>query len=236
MDAALHSETLVQRTAQELRRLSLAMADGAFIGSEVDLRDRLGVSRPTLRQAAKIAENDRLISIKRGLRGGFYASRPEAADAVQTLARYLRINGASMADILVVSRLIAEEAAGRAAQCRDVELKRELARFVRKIGEADSPAALIAAETRLARLVADMSGNAAIKLVMAIGYSYGLDEQDTGLYHDVEQRVLIRKLQRALCRAILDEDVELARLMMRRRSDTISKWLAGNPNSSPKGS
>ena len=104
-----------------------------------------------------------------------------------------------------------------------------------RIEQNDTPATLIAAESELARLVAAMSGNPVIELVMAIGYSYGLDEQDTGLYHDVEQRVLIRKLQRALCRAILDEDVELARLMMRRRSDTISKWLAGNPNSSPKG-
>ena len=61
MYQTVHAESLVARTARELAELSLAHEDGDFIGAEDDLLSRLGVSRPTLRQAAKIAENDRLI-------------------------------------------------------------------------------------------------------------------------------------------------------------------------------
>ncbi len=221
-----HGETLVARTARELAQLSLGLEDGEFIGAEDDLLQRLGVSRPTLRQAAKIAENDRLISVRRGIRGGFYASRPDANDAIRTLARYLRLKGATLLDIMGVSRLVSEEAAGLACQCTDAALRADLARFAEGIERADSVSALIDAEAVLASLVARMSGNPAIELVMAIGYSFGMEEQGTGLYRDPAHRAEARRLQAGLCRAILDRDADIARLMMRRRSATMAEWIA----------
>lgn len=221
-----HAETLVARTARELSDLSLTLEDGQFLGAEDDLLQRLGVSRPTLRQAAKIAENDRMISVRRGIRGGFYASRPDANDAIRTLARYLRLKGATLLDIMVVSRLVAEEAAGLACQCEDPGLRAALARFAEGIDRADSVSALIAAEAEMASLVSRMSGNPAIELVMAIGYSFGMEEQGTGLYRDPDHRAESRRLQRGLCQAILDRDTEIAKLMMRRRSTTMAGWIA----------
>lgn len=225
MQQAMHSRTLVSRTARELVKLSMAHEDGAFIGAEDDLLQRLSVSRPTLRQAAKIAENDRLISVRRGIRGGFYASRPDAEDAIRTLARYLRLKGATLPDILVASRLVAEEAAGLACHCTDDAKRERLEMFAATIDDADNAAAIIVAESRLARLVAQMSGNPAIELVMAIGYSFGMEEQGTSLYLTAAHREVARKLQQGLCQAILDRDGDIARLMMRRRSVTVATWL-----------
>lgn len=225
MQQAIHPETLVSRTARELAKLSMAHDDGAFIGAEDDLLQRLSVSRPTLRQAAKITENDRLISVRRGIRGGFYASRPDANDAIRTLARYLRLKGATLLDIMAVSRLVAEEAAGLACQCADDSLRERLGQFVTAIDQADSAAATIVAEAKLARLVAQMSGNPAIELVMAIGYSFGMEEQGSSLYRTPEHREVARKLQQGLCQAILDRDGDVARLMMRRRSVTMATWI-----------
>jgi GntR family transcriptional regulator, transcriptional repressor for pyruvate dehydrogenase complex len=219
------AETLVLRTARELSKLSLEHEDGAFIGAEDELLARLSVSRPTLRQAAKIAENDRLISVRRGIKGGFYASRPDAEDAIRTLARYLRLNGATLLDIMAVSRLVAEEAAGLACLCADAALRESLTKFAAGIDQADSAAALIVAESRLARLVSQMSGNPAIELVMAIGYSFGMEEQSTTLYRTPEHREVARKLQHGLCQAILDRDADVARLMMRRRSAIMANWI-----------
>lgn len=227
MEQVGHSETLVARTARALAKLSLEHEEGAFIGGEDELLHRLGVSRPTLRQAAKIAENDRLISVRRGIRGGFYACRPDASDAIRTLARYLRLKGATLLDIMAVSRLVSEEAAALACACADPGLREALEHFDAGIDQADSVGAMIAAEAELARLVALMSGNPAIELVMAIGYSFGMEEQGTGLYRDPEQRAEARKLQRGLCRAILDHDADVARLMMQRRSRTMAAWIAG---------
>lgn len=217
--------TLVDRTARALSELSLAQPDGAFLGGEDDLLQRLGVSRPTLRQAAKIVENDCLLTVRRGVRGGFYASRPDAGDAIRTLARYLRLKGARLLDIIAVSRLVAEEAAMLACASQDDARRDALHDFAGRIDGADSAPALIAAEAEMTRLIAGMSGNPAIELVMAIGYSFGMEEQGIGLYREPMQRQQARKMQHDLCKAILDRDADIARLMMRRRSAALAGWV-----------
>ena len=107
--------TRVDRTARELADLSLEGDTGRYLGSEDELLRRVGVSRPTLRQAAKLVANDRLITVRRGPRGGLYADRPDAADSVRAVARYLRLNGATLHDVFVVNSLIAEQAGALAA-------------------------------------------------------------------------------------------------------------------------
>jgi GntR family transcriptional regulator, transcriptional repressor for pyruvate dehydrogenase complex len=226
-------ETRVARVARELAALSLASTEGAFIGAEDDLLIRLGVSRPTLRQAAKIVENDRLISVRRGIKGGFYASRPDAQDAIRTLARYLRLKGAKLGDILVVSRLVAEEAVERACTCPDEGLRVRLEEFQARIEQNDTASELIKAESELVEVIAAMSRNPAIELVMAIGFSFGMEEQEVTLYRDPEQRATARKLQRGLCQAVLDRDPEIARVMMRRRSAAMAGWVAAAERPQP---
>jgi GntR family transcriptional regulator, transcriptional repressor for pyruvate dehydrogenase complex len=226
MQSAIAAETRVARVARELGALSLAGDDGAFLGAEDELLARLGVSRPTLRQAAKIAENDRLISVRRGTKGGFYAARPDANDAIRALARYLRLKGATLGDILVVSRLVAEEAVERACACADDALRLELAAFARRIEQNDTQAAMIGSESKLVHLISAMSSNPAIELVMAIGFSFGMEEQGVTLYRESGHRAQARKLQLGLCRAVLDGDAEIARVMMRRRSTMLAQWVA----------
>jgi DNA-binding FadR family transcriptional regulator len=209
-----------------LASLSLAHEDGAFIGAEDDLLSRLGVSRPTLRQAAKIAENDRLISVRRGAKGGFYAVRPNAEDAIRTLARFLRLTGATLSDVLAVGRLVSEEAAALACGCTDAALRDRLGGFEARIDAHDTPPSLIASEAELAEIMAAMSANPAIGVVMAISYSFGMAEQRIGFYRSSEHRRVARKLQRQLCAAILDRDVEVARALMRARAATYQRWIA----------
>ncbi len=217
--------TLVARTARALAEISLSVDDGAFLGAEDDLLTRLGVSRPTLRQAAKIAENDRLVSVRRGIKGGFYAARPDAADAIRTLSRFLRLKGATLEDIMAVSRLVSEEAAVLACGCVDEALRTRLAAFMAGLDKNDSVGAMIRAEADLVHLIAAMSGNAAIELVMEIGFSFGMEEEETGLYRDAGHRGEARKMQTQLCAAILDRDADIARLLMRRRSVMLAGWL-----------
>lgn len=224
---SIEQGTLVSRTAKELARLSLEHAEGDFLGAEEELLRRLGVSRPTLRQAAKIAENDRMIDVRRGIRGGFYASRPNADDAIRMLARFLRLRGGTLAQIMDVSRLVSARAAELAAGCTDTELRARLAAFVRRIEGNDTRTALIEAENELAGLVSAMSGNPTIELVMAIGYSFGMEEEDSPLYRDPAQRAAARKLQHDLATAILASEPDLARLMMDRRSAAMAQWIGG---------
>lgn len=217
--------TLVARTARALADLSQASECGAYLGAEDELLGKLGVSRPTLRQAAKIVESDRLISVRRGVRGGFYAERPNAADSIRALARYLRLNGATLADVAVVTRAVAEEAGALAAMRGTDDQRDRLRVFTDSIDANDSKSALITAETALGRLLAEMSGNAAIQLFMEIGYTFGMEEQGLDLYATPGDRAETRAMQRNLCEAVLSGDADVARLMMRRRGKMIAIWL-----------
>jgi len=221
-----NTETLVERTAEALGELSMEAQEGAFLGAEDDLLQKLGISRPTLRQAAKIAQNNCLITVRRGIKGGFYAARPDAADAISTLVRFLRIRGASMNHVLSVSRSVSEQAAGLAADCRDPELRQQMMDFAASIDDNDTPETIIRAESTLAKIIAQMSGNPVIELVMAIGYSFGREEQAVALYRLPEDRAQARKLQHDLCRSILYDDADVAALMMRRRSDRVEEWIS----------
>lgn len=219
------AETLAARTARDLANLSLASEPGAHLGAEDDLLQRFGVSRPTLRQAAKLVERDGLISIRRGAQGGYFAERPDARDAIQSLARYLRTRGANLGDVIQVTRPVSEEAAVAAARLRtDADIER-LRAFIAAIDDHDTPRDLIVAEVELARMISRMSGNPVVELVMEIGYSFGLDERGSDLYVDPDRRERTRAMQRSLCQAIIDGDADIARLMMRRRSEQFDAWL-----------
>lgn len=217
--------SLVTQTALALSKLSMDHAPGDYLGAEDDLLARLSVSRPTLRQAAKIVESDCLINVRRGIKGGFYAARPNAADAIKALARYLRMNGATIADVFAVTKLVAEEAGALAAAngCRDYRVQVE--QFRDMIEQNATPGSIVRAEGVLARLIADMSGNPALQLVMEIGYTFGMDEQGVRFYASEEDRERTRVLQRGLCDAILGQDPDIARIMMRRRSAMIEEWI-----------
>lgn len=219
-------ETQVSRTVRALSQLSMDADEGAFIGAEDELLQLFAVSRPTLRQAAKIVENERLIEVRRGLKGGFYATRPEASDIFRTLARYLHLKGASLSDIMVVSRHVSEEGAMLAAASGDATLRARLSDFVARIDDHDSPGAMVRSETELAGIIAEMSGNAMIGVIMAIGFTFGNEQQETRLYQDAEERAAARRLQRDLSHAVLAGDGEVARIMMRRRSTQIADWIA----------
>jgi GntR family transcriptional regulator, transcriptional repressor for pyruvate dehydrogenase complex len=204
------TETLATRTARNLANLSLAASPGSHLGAEDDLIARFGVSRPTLRQAAKLVERDRLISIRRGAQGGYYAERPDARDAIQSLARFLRMRGANLGHVIQVTRPVSEEAAVAAARHRSAADVEALQVFVATIDARDTPRELIAAE---------------VEMVLEIGYSFGLDERGSDLYADPDRRARTRAMQRSLCQAIIDGDADIARLMMRRRSDQFDLWL-----------
>jgi GntR family transcriptional regulator, transcriptional repressor for pyruvate dehydrogenase complex len=217
---------LVSRTVSALAELSLAAAQGDYLGAEDQLLTQMAVSRPTLRQAAKILETERLVSVRRGTKGGFYAARPDASDVIRAPARYLRLNGATVADVHAATKSISEEVGALAAMSDDVDLRARLAKLRDAIEGTDTPATIIDAETALARLLGEMSGNPAARLFIEISYSFGREEQRLHFYHTTEDRARARQLQRGLCDAVLARDPDIARLMMQRRSAMIAEWLA----------
>ena len=76
MEAQPKSRSPIDTAADQLREILLRQQEGEMIGSEDDLVARLGVSRVTVRQAARLLEREGVLRVRRGINGGYFASRP----------------------------------------------------------------------------------------------------------------------------------------------------------------
>jgi GntR family transcriptional regulator, transcriptional repressor for pyruvate dehydrogenase complex len=74
--------------------------DGEFLGSEDELIERYNVSRPTLRQAVRIVEHEQLITVRRGVNGGFFTRLPTSEAVARVASVFLRLNGTDLLDLL----------------------------------------------------------------------------------------------------------------------------------------
>ncbi|MGE0878273.1 MAG: FadR/GntR family transcriptional regulator [Acidimicrobiia bacterium] len=142
-----------RRTAATLREEIIRQkSDRAFLGSEQELLDRLGVSRPTLRQAARILEAEQLLVVKRGVNGGFFGQRPSPDGVVHMASIVLRAQSTTIGDVAralgAVQLAVAPLAAGADAKSR--------AAFVAAAGESG--------HGELARRLAALSGSATFAL------------------------------------------------------------------------
>jgi GntR family transcriptional regulator, transcriptional repressor for pyruvate dehydrogenase complex len=164
------SPTLAMGVADQLREVILTeYADGDLIGSEDDLVERFGVSRPTLRQAIRMLQTDGLLRVRRGNSGGFFASTPSVQTVARAASLLLRQEGATTEHVDEVSRLTAPAVAARAATNADADDRAALLAFVADswtAGVTDlGDGVWLAAE--FGRRIGDLSGNPALALLAA---------------------------------------------------------------------
>jgi DNA-binding FadR family transcriptional regulator len=105
-------------------------ADGEMIGSEDDLIARFGVSRPTMRQAVRILQAEGLITVRRGLNGGMFASVPSADAVARAVSLLLRHRGATMSQLLNAIAPMAEAVMRTAAAHPDDDARARVAEAV----------------------------------------------------------------------------------------------------------
>ncbi|WP_307875411.1 FadR/GntR family transcriptional regulator [Frankia nepalensis] len=92
-----------QQIADEIRTLIVEgrLADGDLLGRELELVERFGVSRPSLREALRILEVQGLISVERGVLGGVFVRHPDERLAAHTAALVLQARNVALSDVHV---------------------------------------------------------------------------------------------------------------------------------------
>ena len=85
---------------------------GDTLPTEVILGKQFGVSRPTLREAIRILENESLIVARRGSRGGVVVATPDIAVAAKDFGLLLQMSGTTLADVYQ-ARTVVEPPAAR---------------------------------------------------------------------------------------------------------------------------
>lgn len=110
------NRTVIQTAAERLRAIVLDAEEGALIGSEDALVNRLGCARATVRQVARLLEREGLLRVKRGINGGYFGARPDAGTIEATVSAYLETLHMDPQDVTILASALWILAMRKAAQ------------------------------------------------------------------------------------------------------------------------
>lgn len=136
--AAGQPRSTIEAAAAEFRALSLHAEPGALLGSEDSLVRTLGVSRATVRQAARLLEREGLLLVRRGASGGYFAARPDVAAIEQAVSAYLTTLDMDAQDVTTVASVLWVEVLRKASGLR-TPAARAMAAALRQRVEALRP-------------------------------------------------------------------------------------------------
>jgi GntR family transcriptional repressor for pyruvate dehydrogenase complex len=131
-------ESAIEHLTEAIEQAGLRTGDK--LPNESVLAERLGISKPTLRQALRVLELSGLVEVRRGKSGGIFV----VTDLVPSVAifRAVKLEEAAAIDVLrarrVLERAVAQEAMRVATAADLVELERTVELLERHLGERPS--------------------------------------------------------------------------------------------------
>jgi DNA-binding FadR family transcriptional regulator len=145
---------------------------GARIGTEQEMADEFGVSRPTLREALRLLSASHLIRVGRGRTGGvFVASTPSegmSRNVSESIALMLAAQSISMEELLDARLSLEVPIAGRAAVNADDEVCERLeAAIDAAVGHRPGTPPFNAADGSFHRILAEAAGNDLLRALTA---------------------------------------------------------------------
>ncbi|MEB3070728.1 FadR/GntR family transcriptional regulator [[Mycobacterium] vasticus] len=171
----LKTAELVARTLRQLI-VDGKLKDGDFLPNEPELMSHFGVSRPTLREAVRVMESERLVEVRRGSRTGPRVRVPGPEIVARPAGLLLELSGATIADVLVARAAIEPAAAGLLAQNGQAGAVDELELILTRDIPASLEAPRFAASTALFhRRLVELSGNATLSMI-------------AGMLHEITER------------------------------------------------
>lgn len=228
--------SLLTQTVDALRHAVLsASGPGVFLGSEDQLIASLGVSRPTFRQAAKLLRHENLLTIKRGIGGGFFTISPSGEAVSRMAAIYLNAQGTSLLQLNdVVAPLQAE--AGRMVARAESSVRVRLREFLVRCETEGTPEQQLAPIPRMLAfeaLLGELTGNPAIALVMQVMRDLVRDARHSYFKLDADKLAAYEHFQHRLAQAVAEGDAEMAALICDRHAAIVRSWLPDKPAALP---
>lgn len=164
----IRSPKTAELVAGTLRRMVVdgQLKEGDFLPNEAELMTHFGVSRPTLREAVRVLESERLVEVRRGSRTGARVRVPGPEIVARPAGLLLELSGATIADVLVARsgieplavRLLAETASPGALDELDAMLADD-------IPAGWQSGRLAEATGEFHRRMVELSGNATLTII-----------------------------------------------------------------------
>ena len=148
--------------------------------------DQFGISRPTLREAFRILETERLIAVSRGSRTGARVSLPRVSSVSRYASFVLQANGVKVPDIfearLAIELFVVRRLSNSSGQERTSQLRREVEKLERSLAKGETRSFIIGLTEFHQRLV-EVSGNKTLLFLIQ-------------MLQDLMQQVQLRLLSR----------------------------------------
>src|SRR5215211_4096281 len=175
---AVRSPKTAELVAGTLRRMVVdgQLKEGDYLPNEAELMAHFGVSRPTLREAVRVLESERLVEVRRGSRTGARVRVPGPEIVARPAGLLLEVSGATIADVMVAraaiepvaARLLANEGTSHAID----ELESILTQDIPAAYQSGRMAQVTA---RFHRRLVELSGNATLSMI-------------AGMLHEITER------------------------------------------------
>src|SRR4051794_13656872 len=156
------SEQIALQIRQYLETQDLVPGDR--IGTEAELADEFGVSRPTLREALRLLSASHLIRVGRGRMGGVFVARTPSEgmsrNVSESIALMLAAQSISMEELLDARLSLEVPIAGRAAVNADDTVAVRLEEAIdAAAGHRPGTEPFNAADSRFHQILAEAAGN-----------------------------------------------------------------------------
>src|SRR5690242_14109340 len=165
---AVRSPKTAELVAGTLRRMVVdgQLKDGDFLPNEAELMAHFAVSRPTLREAVRVLESERLVEVRRGSRTGARVRVPGPEIVARPAGLLLELSGATIADLLTAKAGIEPMAARLLAESGTTDAFDELDVLTEQLVADGHESGRLAESTGLFHLrVVQLSGNATLSVV-----------------------------------------------------------------------
>ena len=174
---AVRSPKTAELVAGTLRRMVVdgQLKEGDFLPHEAELMRHFQVSRPTLREAVRVLESERLVEVRRGSRTGARVRVPGPEIVARPAGLLLELSGATLADVMTARIVIEPAAAKLLADNGTNDARKELARLIADIPGAWEAGELAHATAKLHRRLVELSGNATLAMI-------------AGMLHEISER------------------------------------------------
>lgn len=155
--------------ARHLRRQIVRgeLNEGDALPPESTLLETFGVSRPTLREAYRVLESERLLSVRRGSRGGARVHVPKDSVAARYAGLVLEHRGTTLADVYETRAVLEPPCAEMLAASATAE---DIKRLALAIDDAEAcarvdPAMAVHKQTDFHGLLVELAGNQTLRVM-----------------------------------------------------------------------
>ena len=225
------------------RILDGELKEGDSLPSEAQLLEGFGISRPTLREAFRVLETEKLISVSRGSRKGATVHVPKIDVVARYMTYVLRTNEISISDIYDARLAIEPFAVRRLAEKQPkevVERLREEAERLEMLNEQERHEDVTIGLTEFHRVLVEVGGNKTLNLLVEllndIMQAHQIQHLSLRPFTSAEQKqrskVGIKSFYR-LIKYIEQGDVEGAEKHWRLHLEKTNKIWVSNPKALP---